>query len=55
MGLLRYLDVVLVIAALPFVAFAGLPLLGYGVGAAAWIVQRAACLLYTSPSPRDRS
>jgi hypothetical protein len=41
MGLLRYLDVVLVVAALPFVAFAGLPLLGYGVGAAAWILQRA--------------
>jgi hypothetical protein len=42
MVLLRYLDVVLVVAALPFVAFAGLPLLGYGVGAAAWILQRAA-------------
>jgi hypothetical protein len=42
MVLLRYLDVVLVFAALPFVAFAGLPLLGYGVGAAAWILQRAA-------------
>jgi hypothetical protein len=41
MVLLRYLDVVLVFAALPFVAFAGLPLLGYGVGAAAWIFQRA--------------
>lgn len=42
MVLLRYLDVVLIVAALPFVAFAGLPLLGYGVGAAAWILQRAA-------------
>jgi len=42
MGLLRYLDVVLVVAALPFVAFAGLPLLGYAVGAVAWILQRAA-------------
>ena len=41
-ALLRYLDIVLVIAALPFVAFAGLPMLGYGVGAAAWILQRAA-------------
>jgi hypothetical protein len=41
-ALLRYLDVVLVVAALPFVAFAGLPLLGYAVGAAAWILQRAA-------------
>ena len=42
MALLRYLDVVLVIAALPLVAFAGLPLLGYAVGAGAWIAQRAA-------------
>jgi hypothetical protein len=42
MALLRYLDVVIVIAALPFVAFAGLPLLGYAVGAGAWIAQRAA-------------
>ena len=42
LALLRYLDVVLVIAALPFVAFAGLPMLGYAVGAIAWIAQRAA-------------
>jgi len=42
LALLRYLDVVLIVAALPFVALAGLPLLGYAVGAAAWIVQRAA-------------
>jgi hypothetical protein len=41
-ALLRYLDVVLVIAALPLVAFAGLPLLGYTVGAVAWIGQRVA-------------
>ena len=42
MALLRYLDIVLVVAAFPFVALAGLPLLGYAVGAAAWILQRAA-------------
>jgi hypothetical protein len=42
LALLRYLDVVLVIAALPLVAFAGLPLLGYAVGGSAWIAQRAA-------------
>jgi hypothetical protein len=41
MGPLRYLDIVLIVAALPFVVLAGLPLLGYGVGAAAWILQRA--------------
>src|SRR3954471_6077764 len=39
-GLLRYLDLVLVVAALPFVVFAGLPLLGYAVGAGAWFLQR---------------
>src|SRR4051794_41986693 len=39
-GLLRYLDVVLIVAALPFVVFAGLPLLGYAVGAGAWFLQR---------------
>ena len=42
MAPLRYLDVALVVAALPFVAFAGLPLLGYGVGAVAWLLQRGA-------------
>ena len=42
LALLRYLDIVLVIAALPFVAFAGLPMLGYAVGAIAWIAQRGA-------------
>jgi hypothetical protein len=36
----RYFDVVLILAALPLVALAGLPMLGYGVGAAAWIAQR---------------
>jgi len=41
-ALLRYLDIVLVVAAFPFVALAGLPMLGYAVGAAAWILQRAA-------------
>jgi hypothetical protein len=39
---LRFLDVGLIILALPFVVVAGLPVLGYAVGAAAWIVQRIA-------------
>ena len=52
MALLRYLDVVLVIAALPFVAFAGLPLLGYAVGAGAWIAQRAAGALLERQAKR---
>ena len=39
---LRYLDVLLVLLAAPFVVLTGLPLLGYAVGAAAWILQRIA-------------
>jgi hypothetical protein len=38
---LRYLDVIIVVLAAPFVILTGLPVLGYGVGALAWIVQRA--------------
>jgi Kef-type K+ transport system membrane component KefB len=37
---LRFLDVGLIVLAAPFVAIAGLPLLGYAIGAGAWIVQR---------------
>ncbi len=36
----RYLDVVLVVLAAPFVILLDLPVLGYAVGAGAWIVQR---------------
>jgi hypothetical protein len=39
---LRFLDVGLIILALPFVVVAGLPVLGYAVGAGAWVVQRIA-------------
>lgn len=38
---LRYLDVLVVVLAAPFVVLTGLPVLGYVVGAAVWIVQRA--------------
>lgn len=38
---LRYLDVLIVVLAAPFVLLTGLPVLGYVVGAAVWIVQRA--------------
>jgi hypothetical protein len=40
----RYLDVILVVAAAPFVLLTGLPALGYLVGAAAWIATRFAAL-----------
>jgi len=39
---LRFLDVGLVVLAAPFVAVAGLPLLGYAIGAGAWVLQRLA-------------
>jgi len=39
--LFRWLDVVLVVLAAPFVILTGLPALGYAAGAAAWIVNRA--------------
>jgi hypothetical protein len=38
---LRYLDVFVVVLAAPFVVLLGAPVLGYVVGALAWIVQRA--------------
>ncbi|HVL94706.1 MAG TPA: hypothetical protein VM266_02495 [Solirubrobacteraceae bacterium] len=36
----RYLDLVLIVALLPLVVLADLPLLGYLVGAGAWTAQR---------------
>jgi hypothetical protein len=41
-ALLRYLDVCLVLATAPFVLVAGMPTVGYLIGAAAWILTRAA-------------
>jgi hypothetical protein len=38
---LRYLDIVLLVLALPVFLAADLPMLGYAAGAAAWLVQRA--------------
>src|SRR4051794_25478360 len=38
--LLRYLDIVLVVLAAPFVVATGLPVLGYVVGAVVWSAQR---------------
>jgi disulfide bond formation protein DsbB len=38
----RYLDIVVVLLAAPFVVLLGAPVLGYAVGAAAWILQRFA-------------
>jgi hypothetical protein len=38
----RYLDIVVVLLAAPFVVLLEAPVLGYVVGATAWIIQRAA-------------
>ena len=38
---LRYLDIVLLVLALPVFLAGDLPMLGYAAGALAWIVQRA--------------
>jgi hypothetical protein len=40
MTVLRYLDVLLVLVTAPFVLAAGMPMLGYLVGGAAWILTR---------------
>jgi hypothetical protein len=51
---LRYLDVLLVLLAAPFVVLTGLPVLGYVVGAAAWIVQRVVGTWIESAIRRQR-
>jgi hypothetical protein len=50
---LRFIDLGLVLATAPFVALAGLPLLGYGLGAAAWILSRMASLWLESRAGTD--
>lgn len=52
LGLLRYLDVALVVLLAPIVLLAGAPALGYAVGAVAWIVQRAASRAIESAASR---
>jgi hypothetical protein len=41
MAMLRYFDVIVVVVAAPVLLLIGVPALGYGVGAGAWIVLRA--------------
>jgi hypothetical protein len=49
---MRYIDIVLVVAALPLVVLADLPLLGYLVGAGAWIAQRIGGVLLERAAKR---
>jgi hypothetical protein len=44
MSPLRFADILVVLALAPFVVLADLPVVGYLVGAAAWIAQRFAAL-----------
>ena len=44
LAFVRYLDIIVVVLAAPFVVLLGAPVLGYAVGAAAWIIQRIAAV-----------
>jgi len=39
-GAIAYLDLALVVLAVPIVLLAGAPLMGFGIGVAAWVLQR---------------
>ena len=45
MNPLRWIDVILVVAVAPFVLLTGVPVLGYVVGAGAWIATRLLAML----------
>jgi hypothetical protein len=51
---LRYLDVCLVFATAPFVLAAGLPVMGYVIGASAWLLTRVAVAAMQARSLRSR-
>src|SRR5690349_20952851 len=53
MAAVRYLDILLVLMALPIVVIARLPLLGYGVAAGAWIAQRVAAVLIEQRAKKE--
>ena len=44
LAFVRYLDIIMLLLAAPFVILLGAPVLGYVVAVAAWIVQRVAAL-----------
>ena len=54
LAIVRYLDVIVVVLAAPFVLLTGAPLLGYVVGAAAWIVTRFGALAIERAARRAR-
>ncbi len=48
MRLLRYLDLILLVAALPVFIVGDLPMIGYVVGGGAWLLQRAINAAFTA-------
>jgi hypothetical protein len=52
--LFRWLDVILVVLAAPFVVLMDLPVLGYAVGAAAWILNRVIGVLVERVATRQQ-
>jgi hypothetical protein len=54
MTVLRYLDVVLVLVTAPFVLAGGLPLLGYLIGALAWLITRVGAAWMQARALRTR-
>ena len=54
MLVLRYLDIVILIVALPIFLAADLPMLGYAAGAAAWLVQRAIQIVLTRKAAAEK-
>jgi hypothetical protein len=50
---LRFLDLGLVVVTAPFVAIAGQPMLGYALGAVAWILSRLGVLWLDSRAGSD--
>jgi hypothetical protein len=51
-AVVRYLDLVVLVVALPIFILADFPLSGYAVGAGAWIVQRAVQLVLLARAAR---
>lgn len=54
MAVLRYLDVCLVLLSAPFVVLADMPLLGYCIGAAAWLGTRLGAEALHARAQRSR-
>jgi hypothetical protein len=54
MTLLRYLDVCLVLLSAPFVVAAGMPVLGYAIGACAWLLTRLGAEALHTRAQRSR-